>query len=580
MKNFVNMYRTFIRIAPFGVLITVLYFLLDAVCPALITVLFENIFQGLSLLIDGGSAEIFTKSILYFLMLRLLWYLTNYGYSILVNTSIFEKGTFYFRIALREKTACIPLLTLECVEVQEMKRKAERAVDEEALPMMFYQTLSTMSAALATILVAVVLARYHVALFMVALLTVCPYLVIQVLRGKAHNRIKNAQAGELRKADYYWSLLTDKDSVKELRMLGCGAYISDLWKKSDGQVKQELWREEQRDIKGKTGCSLLQLAGYFCAVFLTMFLITTGKLQAHIFGAVVAAVSSMQNTTRFFLESAGEFPELFDIMQNYYEFIQMKEEEKGGKEKKKLREGIVLENVSFTYPENEKELLSQINMKIHAGEKIAIVGENGSGKTTLGKVLLGVYPPDKGKVLWDDFCYQEFGAEELYQRVSVVSQNFVKYYLTLRENVAVSDVKRIGEDSHIYKCLKHMEAECSIPLDEQLGSEYGGAELSGGQWQRLSIARGVFRDSDFILLDEPTSSIDPITEAAVFSNFLKAAEKQTAVIITHRIGICQNVDRIIVLKAGKIVEVGSHKELLQKNGEYARMYNAQAAWYI
>lgn len=581
MKNLIKVYGTFIRIAPFAAVVTIFYFLLDAAAPALTTMFLGNMFQALEVFLqDRENAGFLVRSILCFLCLRFVWYIANYGYSVLVNTGIFEKGTMYFRIALREKASQIPLVEFERIEVQEMKRKAERAVEEEVLPMLFHQTLSTMSAAAATIAVAVVLARYHVILLVVSLFTVVPYLIAQVIRGKQHNRMKDAQVTLIRKADYYWKLLTEKDSVKEMRILGCVQYISDLWKKTDGQIQRERRKEEYKDVLVKAGCELLQLGGYFGAIALTMFLTTAGEIALYVFGAVVSAISSMQNTTRVFLESIGEIPEMLEVMQNYYRFMQIPEEDTGNLCCMQLKEGVELKDVRFTYPDSETETLAYVDITIKKGEKIAIVGENGSGKTTLSKILLGAYRPDSGEVLWDGISYQKYAAEELHRHISVVSQDFVRYYLTLRENVAISDLRHLKDDAAVRESLGKAGLESFMPLDSQLGREYGGMELSGGQWQKLAIARGIFKDSKFIVLDEPTSSLDPMIEAEVLLNFLEAAKKRTAVVITHRIGICTKVDRIIVMKDGRIAECGSHEELLQKEGEYFRLYQAQASWYV
>lgn len=581
MKNLIKVYGTFIRIAPFAAVVTIFYFLLDAATPALTTLFLGNIFQGLAdFLAEQQSMALLIQSILCFLGLRFVWYIANYGYSVLVNTGIFEKGTMYFRIILREKTTRLPMVEFERIEVQEMKRKAERAVEEEVLPMLFHQTLSTMLSAVATTLVAVVLARYHMILLAVALFTVCPYLITQVIRGKQHNRMKNAQVTMLRKADYYWKLLTEKDSVKEMRMLGCVNYISGLWETTEEQIQKECRKEEYKDTFVKAGCGLFQLVGYLGAIMLTLFFTINGEIEAYVFGAVVSAISSMQNTTRVFLESIGEIPEMYGVMQNYFRFMEIPEEEWGKQCNLRLGESISLENVDFAYPDTNKMTLRHVNVEINRGEKIAIVGENGSGKTTLSKILLGVYRVDSGKVCWDGLPYQEYSEREWYRHISVVSQDFVKYYLMLRENVAISDLKRLWDDETLWESIKKMKMEDTISLDSQLGREYGGMELSGGQWQKLSIARGIFKDSDFIVLDEPTSSLDPIIESEVLLDFLEAIKKQTAVIITHRIGICHKVDRVIVMKEGKIVECGSHEELLRQKGEYFRLYEAQASWYM
>lgn len=220
-----------------------------------------------------------------------------------------------------------------------------------------------------------------------------------------------------------------------------------------------------------------------------------------------------------------------------------------------------------------------INLTIHKGEKIVILGENGSGKTTLSKILLGLYPPESGRLLYDGKPAHIFSRESLYSNVTAIAQDFVAYHLTLRENVALSNITRVNHDGEIWSALSLAGAESLGGLDDRMGREFGGRELSDGQWQKLAIARGLFRDSGMILLDEPTSALDPLVETEILTKFMKAAEGKTALIISHRVGLCKLADRIVVMKNGGITEIGTHDDLMQMNGEYAKLYRAQEVWY-
>lgn len=185
----------------------------------------------------------------------------------------------------------------------------------------------------------------------------------------------------------------------------------------------------------------------------------------------------------------------------------------------------------------------------------------------------------KGTIRWGEIDLNQRMVENLYRHISVVSQNFVKYYLTLRENIGISCVEKLESDPEIIRVLEQVGFTEKISLNQQLGTEYGGVDFSLGQWQKLAIARGILRNAEIIVMDEPTSALDAITENEVLNLFMKVMEEKTALLISHRIGICCKMDKIVVMKKGRIVEIGSHEELLRKNGEYARLYWAQAGWY-
>lgn len=211
------------------------------------------------------------------------------------------------------------------------------------------------------------------------------------------------------------------------------------------------------------------------------------------------------------------------------------------------------------------------------------VGENGSGKTTLSKLITACYMPESGKVMMDGNDIRKYRKNGYLKNISVVSQNFIKYNMTLRENIAVSDTAGINDDSRIEDAAKQAGisdiAETIGGFDAELGREFGGAELSGGQWQKVAIARGIFKDAPVIILDEPTAALDPIVEYEILTDFMNISKEKTSIIISHRIGICTAADRVIVMKDGRIVGDGTHNELLNSSEEYERMWNAQAKYF-
>lgn len=243
---------------------------------------------------------------------------------------------------------------------------------------------------------------------------------------------------------------------------------------------------------------------------------------------------------------------------------------------------IKLQQVCFSYPSQTDQAVSNLSFEIERNEVVVIVGNNGSGKTTLVKLLTGLYKAQQGQIYYGTQDLASLDPEEFYKHVSLVSQDFIKYELSVRENVGIGDGKNMEDTDKICKLLKQVglkEFTSRDSVNQLLGSEFGGRDLSTGQWQKLAIARGILKESSVIFLDEPTAALDPLMETSILKMFLQIAQGKTAIIVSHRIGICKNVDKIIVMKDGEIAEIGKHQELLDKRGEYYRLYTMQQKWY-
>lgn len=250
-----------------------------------------------------------------------------------------------------------------------------------------------------------------------------------------------------------------------------------------------------------------------------------------------------------------------------------------------IQHGIAINNVSFQYDGASRPALDGITFTIHAGEKIAIVGDNGAGKSTLAKVLLGLYKPSSGDIAVDGIPYSQLKADNLRSNVSAIFQDFVQYPFPVWENIGLGQVSELNNRSRLQSSSIQANTISFInklpqEWDTVLGVHFdGGHELSYGQWQRIALNRAFYRNFEMIVLDEPTASLDPMTESAIFENLMSLTNDKTAVFITHRLGSCRFADRIIVLKHGQLVENGDHDTLMHLNGEYAAMFRKQASWY-
>jgi len=250
-----------------------------------------------------------------------------------------------------------------------------------------------------------------------------------------------------------------------------------------------------------------------------------------------------------------------------------------------IREGFVFDNVGFKYRNAEKWALRNLNFTLHAGEKLALVGENGSGKTTLVKLLARLYDPTEGRILLDGHDLREYDPAELRQEIGVIFQDFVRFQLSAGQNLAVGRIEEKDNQPRIEAAALQSLADSVVQklpqgYDQMVGRRFaGGVDLSGGEWQKIALGRAYMRDAQLLILDEPTAALDARAEHEVFQRFADLTKGKTAVLISHRFSTVRMADRILVIEHGKFIEIGSHSELLAKQGRYSELFALQAAGY-
>jgi ATP-binding cassette subfamily B protein len=245
---------------------------------------------------------------------------------------------------------------------------------------------------------------------------------------------------------------------------------------------------------------------------------------------------------------------------------------------------LQVHDLHFTYPGTAREVLEGIDMTLRAGEVVALVGENGSGKTTLAKLLAHALAPTKGQLIWNGVDTRTLDPRAVRRQVAVIFQDFIRYHFTAGENIGIGDPDRMHDLDRVHAAARRAGADSFIarlPEDYQsvLGKVFGGYDLSGGQWQRVALARGFFRDAGLLVLDEPTASMDPRAEHELFDRMRDLAEGRIVLLISHRFSTVRSADRIYVLHEGKIVEQGNHDDLIAVGGRYAELFSLQATAY-
>lgn len=404
-----------------------------------------------------------------------------------------------------------------------------------------------------------------------------PCLISNVIQVKTFRDLENTSAPIRRECDYYERCASD---VRETRLWGANNYFKNLFYSC---LKRLNKLTLQAQLK-KSAISLLvdsiTVIGYGVILFLIFILVLRQEITVGAFAAVLASIgrlfSFMSEVISERIRWATENVATVDNYMSFIEDLDHKSEETACE-----HSNIVLNHVNFRYPSSIKYALKDINFTIKKGQTLAIVGENGSGKTTLCRLLLGIFSPIEGEILIGDIPIGSTSNESR----SAVFQDFCKYKMTLKENVAISNMSKMPKNAEIQNVCNKAGIELNDErllngIETMLGRDFDGTELSGGQWQRISIARGIYRSSDFIVLDEPTSAIDPLEETRLYNEFLNICKGKTAIIVTHRLGSTKLADLIVVMKGGTIVEQGTHIDLMAQNGEYKRMYTMQSQWYV
>lgn len=486
-------------------------------------------------------------------------------------------------IELGEKGGRLSLIQYEDVEINNRLKRAQDCIEHGRFSDLSLSVFNILAEVLKVGSTLFILARFSPLLALVSLLSVVPYFVVRLIRGKEFYELKKYQATGERRRNYLYDLFGDKRVVKELRIFGIESYIEEKLYQTRDAMNQELWDFKKRDICSFLLCEILCKCGYVLSIIIAILLLLNHRLDFGMLAASLVAFTSFQLAAKYFLISLGRIPECAAFVRDYYDFIDIDEDVHGTEKFEPNFDKINVKNVCFAYPNTDHLTISDISLDIKKNESIAIVGNNGSGKTTLVKLLTDLYKVQEGEILYGTQNIKDLETKEFYQNVSIVSQDFVKYEMTLQENIGISDWKQMGNTDKIQELLKQMDLpELSEvdTLNTLLGSEFDGRDLSIGQWQKLAIARGMFKESSIIVLDEPTAALDPIMETTILKMFLQIAKEKTAIIVSHRIGICREVDKIIVMKKGKVVEIGNHDELLAKKGEYYQLYKMQQKWYV
>lgn len=419
-------------------------------------------------------------------------------------------------------------------------------------------------------------------LIVIFILFLIPMLYENYKAGSLWYELYAKQTMDERKVAYYERLLTSKTSLIELIIYQATDYIKSLWEKQSEKMLKEKDATLQKVEKALLKKSLFATLWYICCTGILIHSVMTGHISVGLFIALFNTTLSIVGTITSLLETFGDFSKEIKEVSYISSFFELKNTESRTGHIDHPIHRIRFEHASFAYPNSEKEVLHDANFEIDLSRSTALVGENGSGKTTIIKLLCGLYRPTKGRIMIDDQDLNKLSSQEIGKLIKVVFQDFYQYELTVRENIGFGNLGELDRDDKLNNALElvNLKDVKDLGLDRNLGKlEMDGVDLSKGQWQRLAVSRLFLTDTAYVILDEPTASMDPVSEYKMYQLFCSLMKSRGSLMISHRLASAKMADHILVLKHGNIIEQGNHDDLMKNQGIYYTLFCKQAEWY-
>lgn len=467
-----------------------------------------------------------------------------------------------------------------------LERAKAQATDRIAM----IQMLGTLTQqVLTTISLALYIAKYSPWLLLLLIAGTIPALL-----GESHfaflGYAKNFKQTPLRrKMDYLRDVGGSKEAAKELKLFGLRNFLIGSFTGMANIIFDQNVSLSKRKLYAGSLLSLLATAGYYSAYALVLWDTVRGRFQVAVLVVLTSAILQVSaNLQQIFVNASGVADQalfLTDLLGFFAMEPTVRTKPGALAIPRPIRRGIEFRNVSFAYPGTTRRVLKNFNFHLHPGERVALIGENGQGKTTIVKLITRLYDPTEGEILLDGVDLRDYDLDDLSHETGVIFQDFMRYEMTARDNIAVGRIEERENLDRIAAAAKMSLADeviAKLPehMHQQLGRRFdGGVDLSGGEWQRMALARAYLRNAQLLILDEPTSALDPRSELEVFQRFAELTMGKMALLISHRFSTVKMADRIVVLSHGVLTEQGTHADLMHHGGLYAEMFEMQAASY-
>ncbi|MEL0645601.1 ABC transporter ATP-binding protein [Olleya sp. Ti.3.14] len=425
-------------------------------------------------------------------------------------------------------------------------------------------------------------------LIILLVLSIIPAFINEIWFSQQQYSLARGWTAERRELDYLRFIGANDKTAKEIKLFGLTDFVVDRFK----NLSQEYYDLNKKLAIKRSALgfafNVLGTLSYYGAYLFIIYRVISGVITLGELTFLSGAFNRLTRNLQDFFSKFTRISESALYLKDYFEFIDISIQPKHNEDiplPEKIKEGFEFINVKFSYPESDNEILKGISFKIKAGEKLAFVGQNGAGKTTLTKLLLRFYEPTSGEILLDGININRFDKARYQAFFGVIFQDFFKYEFTVRENIAIGDISQIDNQEKIENAAElslanQVVSELKKGYDQQLGKRFAkGQELSGGQWQKVALARAYMKDAKVMILDEPTSALDAKAESDVFERFIGLTEDKTSIIISHRFSTVRQANKILVLDEGRVLEMGTHEDLMANKSLYADLFKLQAEGY-
>jgi ATP-binding cassette subfamily B protein len=392
-----------------------------------------------------------------------------------------------------------------------------------------------------------------------------------------------------RQMDYLRQVAGSREGAKEVKLFGLNKFFTERFQALAHQIYiEDITLSRSKLIVGGL-LGIIGTLGYYGAYVYVIWRTIRGGYNIGEFTFLTTAIQQASSNLQQVFSTASGIADQALFLTDLIAFFDMKPTVQSKPNAlptpNVIQQGFEFRNVSFAYPGTDRTVLKNFNLTLSPGERIALIGENGQGKTTVVKLITRLYDPTEGQILLDGIDLREYSIEDLHRHIGVIFQDFMRFEMTARENIAVGSVDRLDQQEEIELAAHKSLADTVVRklaggYDQMLGRRFeGGVELSGGEWQKMALARAYLRDAQLLILDEPTAALDARSELEVFERFAELTAGKMALLISHRFSTVRMADRIVVLSGGRLIEEGTHQELMDKNGLYAGMFEMQAASY-
>lgn len=560
-------------------LMTIILGILHGISSGLVVICTQNFFEKLQAVMQSNEFRL--SSIVASLLILGGSVILEYILIALHNSEI-EKYSFMmdkiFYKRLQDSVKHLGSLTFESKEEVEKVCNAENGAKHATrfINMLFVILFARIPY---FFVVSIFLARIHISLMLVLLLIFIPQLFGHMLQTKNYRQTEKDTIELQRLCKHYEQCMYDLKYAKETRYLGATEFFLEKYVDSLKKYNVKKKKMENRNFRIRLTAQIFTLVGYCGIIVFLLYEVMQANISIASFVTIFTSLHTLfDNVNGLITEVSFGVLKEFASVCNYVIFL-LQDKDYRENENYQLENAIELCNVSYRYPGQDSYVLKDISLNIKKGETIALVGTNGAGKTTLAKILFGILPVSEGEVVCDDV--NRIKVDNIKQSFSVVLQDFQKYYMTVKENIQIGEYGKEKDDAFYRDLLSRVGLNnLGQQLDMILLRKFGGMDLSIGQWQKLAIARGLYKESNIMLLDEPTSAIDPLEEKRLLELFTEIARNKTFVLITHRLSSARFADRIVVLHQGRVMCSGKHEDLMNSSNFYRKMYLTQKNQYI